>query len=163
MLSAIHWGYIALAVLAVLLLFASPFLLALFREARAIAGASTDEFRLSNANMWTEPHHVADGGSSQLMRLRDGHFVVVSVGLSTVKVFTTPDRSDITQYRELREFPVHSSFNRLSQSAKQRHAEDLLLLERVRRAIGWPESVTALVSSVALPTLPRPPGSQLLP
>lgn len=54
----------------------------------------------------------------------------------------------VTQYRELLEFPVHSAFERLSQSSQQRRAEDLLFLDRVRRAIGWPESVTDLVSSV---------------
>jgi hypothetical protein len=143
----IHWGYIALAVLAAALLIATPFFLVLFRSARAIAHTSTDDFRLSNANMWTEPHHTPDGGSLQLMRLRDGHFVLVSVGVSTVKVFTTPDRSDVTQYRELLEFPVQSAFERLSQSSQQRRAEDLLFLDRVRRAIGWPESVSDLASS----------------
>jgi hypothetical protein len=144
----IHWGYIAVGVLAATLLVATPLFLAVSRSARAIAHTSTDDFRLSNANMWTEPHHTPDGGSLQLMRLKDGHFVLVSVGVSTVKVFTTPDRSDVTQYRELLEFPVHSAFERLSQSSQQRRAEDLLFLDRVRRAIGWPESVTDLVSSV---------------
>jgi hypothetical protein len=144
----IHWGYIALGVLAATLLVATLLFLGVSRSARAIAHTSTDDFRLSNANMWTEPHHTSDGGSVQLMRLRDGHFVLVSVGVSTVKVFTTPDRSDVTQYRELLEFPVHSAFERLSQSSQQRRAEDLLFLDRVRRAIGWPESVTDLVSSV---------------
>jgi len=147
-LAIVHWGYIVVAVLAAALLVASPFLLVLLRSARTIAYTSTDDFRLGNANMWTEPHRTPDGGSLQLMRLRDGHFVLVSVGVSTVKVFATPDRSDITQYRELREFSVHSAFERLSQSSQQRRAEDLLFLERVRRAIGWPESVSDLVSSV---------------
>ncbi len=146
--AALHWGYVALAVLALALLIVSPFLLVLFRSARAIAYTSTDDFRLSNANMWTEPHHPPDGGSVQLIRLKDGHLVLISVGVSTVKVLTTPDRSDITQYRELHEFPVYSAFERLNQSSQQRLSEDLLLLKRVRRAIGWPESVSDLVSSV---------------
>jgi hypothetical protein len=145
--ATIHWVYIAVVVLAGALLVATPFFRALFRSARVIANTSTDDFRLSNANMWTEPRHTPDGGSLQLMRLRDGHLVLVSVGVSTVKVFTTPDRSDVTQYRELLEFPVHSAFERLSQSSQQRRAEDLLFLDRVRRAIGWPESVSDLASS----------------
>jgi hypothetical protein len=105
--------------------------------------------------MWTR--HIPDGGGSvQLMRLKDGNFVIISVGVSTVKVFTTPDRSDTTQYRELREFPMPIIIGRISQSrveqithsSQQRHSEDLLVLEHVRRAIGWPESVSDLVSSV---------------
>ena len=147
-LAALHWGYVALAALALALFVASPLLLVVFRSARAIAYTSTDDFRLSNANMWTEPRHTPDGGSSQLMRPKDGHLVLISVGVSTVKVFTTQDQSDITQYRELQEFPVRSAFERLSQSSQQRRAEDLLLLDRVRRAIGWPKSVSDLVSSL---------------
>jgi hypothetical protein len=147
-LAATHWSYIALAVLVIALLIASPFLVVLFRSARAIARTGTDDFRLGHANMWTEPHYTPDGGSLQLMRLKDDHFVLVSVGVSTVKIFTTPDRSDITQYREIQEFPVPSAPARMSQSSRQRRSEDLQFLERVRRAIGWPESVTNLVSSV---------------
>jgi len=97
--------------------------------------------------MWTEPRHVPDGGSVQLMRLSDGYFVIISVGISTVKVFTTPDRSDVTQYRELREFRLHM-FERHGQTSQKRHSDDLLFLERVCRAIGWPESVKDLVASV---------------
>ena len=147
-LAAIHWIYIALALLAAAILVASAFLFVLFRSARAIAYSSTDDFRLSNANMWTEPRHTPDGGSLQLMRLRDGHFVLVSVGVSTVKVFTTPDRSDIAEYLELQEFPVHSALERLSQSSQQRHADNILFLERLRRAIDWPESLQDLASSL---------------
>jgi hypothetical protein len=148
-IAAIHWSYIALAVLAAALVVAIPFLVVVFRSARAIAYTKTDDFRLSNPNMWTEPRHNPDGGSLQLMRLSDGYFVIISVGFSTVKVFSTPNRSDITQYRELREFPMYGAIlERHSQRLQKRHSDDLLFLERVRRAIVWPESVSDLVSSV---------------
>ena len=98
--------------------------------------------------MWTEAHHSQDGGFFQLMRLKDGDFVLISVGISTVKVFVTPDRSDMTRYRELKDFPLHSAVERLGQSAQQRHAEDLLLLERVRRAVAWPASSRDLASAL---------------
>ena len=147
-----HWSYGVVVLIAAAILIVSPFLFVILRAARrfrrAIAHTSTDDFRLSNANMWTEPHHAQDGGSLQLMRLKDGQFVLVSVGVSTAKVFVTPDRSDITQYRELQEFPLHSALERVSQSSQQRRAEDLLFLERVRRAISWPESVSDLASSL---------------
>jgi hypothetical protein len=144
----IHWGYITVAILSGALLVAAPFFLVVFRSSRTIAHTSTDDFRLRNANIWTEPDHTPDGGSLQLMRLRDGHFVLVSVGISTVKVFTTPERSDVTKYRELTEFPMQGALERLSQSSQERHAEDLLFLDRVRRAMGWPDSVSDLVSSL---------------
>ena len=147
-LAAIYWGYITLAVLAAALVVASPFLVVVFRSARAIAYTKTDDFRLSNANMWTEPHHNPDGGSLQLMRLKDGHFVMISVGVSSVKIFTTPDRADIAQYREIQEFPVHSVLDRMAQRPDRRRSEAEQFLDHVRREIGWPESVTELVSSV---------------
>jgi hypothetical protein len=81
------------------------------------------------------------------MRLNDGYFVIISVGISTVKVLTTPDRSDITQYRELREFRL-SMLERHGQRPRKRHSDDLLFLERVRCAIGWPESISDLASSI---------------
>jgi len=144
----IHWSYVAIALAAAAILIAIPFLSLAFRSARALAYTRTDDFPLSSANMWTEPHHAPDGGSLQLMRLKDDQFVLVSVGVSTVKVFVTPDRSDITRYRELQEFPLHSAFERISQSSQQRRAEDLLFLERVRHAIGWPQSASDLASSL---------------
>ena len=150
-LAAISWSDIALVVFMTALVVVVPlvpFLIIAFRSARAIAYTKTDDFRLGHANMWTEPHHNPKGGSIQLMRLIDGYFVVISVGVSTVKVFATPDRADITQYRKLREFPVPSAFERLRQPSHQRRSDELLFLERVRCVIGWPKSVSDLVSSV---------------
>src|SRR5215475_7059654 len=117
-LAAIDWSYIALIVLMTALIVIVPLvpLLAIaFRSARTIAYTKTDDFRLGHANMWTEPHHNPKGGSIQLMRLIDGYFVVISVGVSTVKIFATPNRADVTQYCELREFPVPSALERFSQ------------------------------------------------
>jgi hypothetical protein len=47
-----------------------------FHSARAFAHTRSDDFRLSNANMWTEPRHSPAGGSIQIMRLSDGLFRV---------------------------------------------------------------------------------------
>src|SRR6266850_2748593 len=73
----------------------------LFGNVQGIAHLNSDDFRLSNANMWTEPHHTKDGGSFQRMRLEDGNIVFLSVSIMTVKVFVTPlEVSDLTQFRE---------------------------------------------------------------
>lgn len=140
MLATIHWGHITLVLIAIGALVASPFLIVLFRSARAIARTSSDDFRLNNQNMWTEAHHTNDGGSFQLMRLKDGNFVFISVGITTVKVFITPDRTDMARYRELKEFPLPNGVERVEWPPQKRHAEDLLLLDRVRRSIAWPTS-----------------------
>jgi hypothetical protein len=69
--------------------------------------------------MWTEPHHSKDGGSFQLMRLRDGNFALISVGLTTVKVFVTPERTDMARCRELKDFPLHNDLERVQWSAQE--------------------------------------------
>jgi hypothetical protein len=98
--------------------------------------------------MWTEPHHSKDGGSFQLMRLRDGNFALISVGLTTVKVFVTPERTDMARCRELKGFPLHNGLERIQWSAQDRHSEDLLLLDRMRRLIAWPTSEDELSATL---------------
>lgn len=147
-LAAIHWGFVGLLVIAISLLVASPFIVALFRAARAIAYTSTDEFRLSKANMWTEAHHTKYGGSHQTMRLNDGVFVWVSIGVTTAKVFVTPDITDASRYKEVKEFVLPSGLLRLDWPQKKHHAEDLQILERVRRTIAWPNSADELAHSL---------------
>jgi len=117
----------------------------LFGNVQGIAHLNSDDFRLSNANMWTEPHHTKDGGSFQRMRLEDGNIVFLSVSIMTVKVFVTPlEVSDLTQFRELKEFELANRLSRIELAPKKRYAEDLLLLSHLRRAIGWPMSVDEL-------------------
>jgi hypothetical protein len=98
--------------------------------------------------MWTEVHHMKDAGSFQTMRLRDGIFVFVSVGLATVKVFVTPNLRDAARYVEVKEFTLPNAHSRLRLPHRSRHAEDLLLLDRVRRAISWPNSADELATSL---------------
>jgi hypothetical protein len=98
--------------------------------------------------MWTEPHHTKDGGSFQLMRLRDGNFALISVGLTTIKVFVTPERTDMARCRELKDFPLHNDLERVQWSAQDRHSEDLLHLDRMRRLIAWPTSEDELCATL---------------
>ena len=145
MLATIHWEYLALLVVIVIAaLVVSPIALTFFRGARAIADTESDEFRLSSIHMWTEVHRAHDGGSFQTMRLNDGNFVWVSVGLTTLKVFVTPSMTDAAQFKELRTFELLNGAMRFSLPPERRDAEDLLLLERLRRAIAWPASAEQL-------------------
>ncbi len=147
-LAMIYWGYLALVLVVVVLLVASPFLIALFRSARAIAHVSSDEFRLSHTHMWTEAHHTNDGGSFELMRLTDDNLVLISVGVTTVKVFLAPDQTDMARYRELKEFPLPNGLERVQWAPHERHSQDLLFLDRVRRTIGWPTSADQLTATL---------------
>jgi hypothetical protein len=147
-LAVIHWAYIALIILASAVVVASPFLVVLFRAARVIAHASSDDPRLSEPNMWTEAHYTKDGATLQIMRLKDGNFVLISVGATSVKVFVTPDRSDVARYRVVKDLPLLNATERIRWSPQRRHAEDLSILERVRRAISWPVSADELASAL---------------
>jgi len=146
MLATVPWGYIAVAVLVIVAVVASPVLIVLVRGARSVAYTYTDEFRLSLKHTWTEVDHIENAGSSQTMRLPDGTFVFVSVGLTTTKLFVTPDLRDSTRYRELKTFSLSPDRPLLSEA--ERRAQDELLLERVRRAIGWPNSEVELCATL---------------
>jgi hypothetical protein len=52
--------------------------------------------------------------------------------------------ADAAQFKELRSFELSGNPIRFSLPPERRHAEDLLLLERVRRAIAWPASAEEL-------------------
>lgn len=93
--------------------------------------------------MWTEAHHTKDaGGSFQRMRLQDGNIVFVSVGIGTAKVFVMPlEATDPTQFTELKESALANGLSRFELPSRRRFAEDLLILNHLRRAIAWPASV----------------------
>ena len=125
----------------------------LFRQARTIADTDSDEFRLSNSNMWTEAHHNEDGGSFQRMRLEDGNVVFVSIGIATVQVFVTPLKvTDLKQFVKIREFVLTNAMQRqmmmMMMTPSECCAENLLLLNHLRRAIAWPKSVDELRSTL---------------
>lgn len=119
-----------------------------FKLKKTIENSKSDDFRLSMTNMWTEEHQTKDGGSFEMMRLKDNNIVFISVGITTVKIFVTPKISDLTQYRELKEFALANSSLRLQLSPQKRYEEDLLILEHLRLAIAWPKSVKELSTTL---------------
>lgn len=122
------------------------FLRTLFGRVQTIANVDSDEIRLGTSRCWTEVHHSDAGGSFQRMRLDDDNIVVLSVGLATVKVFVTPlQPTNQGDFRELREFAIKNGMERHTKfTSAQRNTNDLLLLEHLRRAIGWPTTVHEL-------------------
>jgi hypothetical protein len=120
----------------------------LLHWARAIAHSHSDEFRLGQANLWTEAHHTKGKGSYQTMRLKDGKFLVVSVGLNTIRVFVTSKLTDPADFLEIKRFDLPNGPERLRWRDKERHAEDLILLDWMRRAIAWPNSTAELVTTL---------------
>ena len=91
-------------------------------------------------------------GSFQRMRLVDGTFVLVSVGLDTIKVLVSRLPSDPASYIEIKQFSLPNALERLQSPDRIRHAEDSGLLHQVRRVISWPKSADELAAR--LETIP---------
>jgi hypothetical protein len=123
------------------------FIKSIISGGKTIAAVDTDEFRLSRKNFWTEPDHPQDAGSTQQMRLEDENIITISVSIETIKVFASPlVVTDISQFIELKSLSIKNGSQRLSLlSYKERIAEDLLLLEKMRKAISWPKTLDELI------------------
>lgn len=122
----------------------------IFSSAQKIAYVDTDEFRLSRKNLWTEANHPREGGSIQRMRIDDENVVLISISIETIKIFISPlNITDLSQLIELKSIIIKNRAQRLSAMSRQdRIAEDLLLLEKLRKAISWPNSLNSLRTNV---------------
>src|SRR5690242_1594449 len=83
-----------------------PVFTAIWRNVRSILHFNTPEFRLSVPNFWTGVQHIKNGGSRQIMKMEDGNFIFLSLGLDTAKVFFTPRLDSIESFTELASFPI---------------------------------------------------------
>ncbi len=122
----------ALCAVVVIFLFASW-----FRKSRAVSKAHSREHRLKIPNVWTDVQHVHHGSSSQMMRLKDGNYVMVSVGAHSSKILVGSQPGPEERMTELMSAPV----TRSGQSRRQFQAE---VLDELRKQIGLPESAEEL-------------------
>jgi len=142
-----HWWFWAICGSAAVLAYGiSPFVIASCRYARLASHVNSDSFRLKQSNFWTEVQHNQEGGASQVMRMQDGNYIILSIGASTAKVLLTPELTPdaLNAIRELASFPLVNEDLRLKLSRQQRMKAEELSLELLRRAIGWPKSVEEL-------------------
>jgi hypothetical protein len=101
----------------------SPALFAIWKAVRSVNYAQTAEARLQMANLWTEIQQVKD------------NYVLVSIGVDTMKVFLSPKLDEIENFSEL------ASVN-LLRSCDRKRAE--VVFSQARQVIGWPDSVVEL-------------------
>jgi hypothetical protein len=87
--------------------------------------------------MWTEVAHEKYGGAWQMMRMEDGNFIFLSVGLTTAKVFVKPTLDSPASHNELASFPIIGL-------QEDRRAQSEVILKQLRTAIGWPKSINEL-------------------
>ncbi len=122
----------ALCAVVVIFLFASW-----YRKSRAVSKAHSREHRLKIPNVWTEIQHVHHGSSSQVMRLKDGNFVLVTVGAHSSKTLMGSQPGPPEKMTELMFFPA-------IRSGKTRRQFQAEVLDELRKQIGLPESAEEL-------------------
>ncbi len=124
----------------------------LFGMGRSVADAearmNSPQYRLSQPHFWTDAAHAPDAGASQMMRLPDGNFLVVSMAIDTAMVFVAPDLTAPNTWSHVGTLQLTSGPRRLM-SRSQRRAADEVLLERLRKAIGWPKNANEVNGSIA--------------
>jgi hypothetical protein len=118
------------------------------RLASAKSRVNSTEYRLSQSHFWTDVTHVDDGGASQLMRLPDGNFLILSMGLNTAKVFVASELATPTTWVEVTSLQLNWEARRMLSRA-QRRAVDEALLERLRKAIAWPSNANESGHAIA--------------
>ena len=68
------------------------------RKQRMVSKAHSPEHRLKMPNVWTAIQHVKHGGSTQMMRMKDGNFILLSAGVDTTKVLVSPQLDPIESF-----------------------------------------------------------------
>ena len=107
------------------------------KKARIVSKAHSPEHRLKIPNVWTEIQHVKHGGSTQMMRMTDGHFILLSVGVDATKVLVSPQMAPTESFTEVTSFPT-------GQSQRSRRQQQASILNDLRKQIGFPQSVSEL-------------------
>ncbi len=95
-------------------------------------------------SMWTPIQHVEEGGAVQIKRMKDGFFVVLSLGITHLNIYVTPKMGDLAHTAEFASFALNSAEARAAMSRNERRAEDERLLNQMRELVGSPESVEEL-------------------
>jgi hypothetical protein len=106
------------------------------RKRRMVSKAHSPEHRLKIPNVWTEFRHAKQGGSTYMMRMNDGNFVMLSVGHDATKVLVGPRLDSLESFTELASFSM-------DQSHKHCRGEEVIL-NQLRAAIGSPQSIDEL-------------------
>jgi hypothetical protein len=140
------WYWVLCSVVAILVAWFSPVVVMLWRMTRAVARAQSPspQDRLAQPGFWTEVEHIPDAGATQVMRMEDDNFIMLSAGTTTLKVYVTPRLDELEAFRELATFSLENVVQRVGLSRQQRAQDDEQHLERLRKTIGWPKTVDEL-------------------
>ena len=107
------------------------------RKARRVAQAHSTEHRLRIPNVWTEIHDGKQGGCAEMMRMKDGNFIMLNVGADTARVLVGSGPDARETFTELASFPVGSAH-------KGRRQQQRAILDELKQQIGFPQSLDEL-------------------
>ncbi len=107
------------------------------RKARKVAQAHSPEHRLKIPNVWTEIHDVKHGGCAEMMRMKDGTFILLDVGPDTAKVLVGSGLDALETFTELASFPA-------GRAHKGRRQQQRAILDELKQQIGFPQSLDEL-------------------
>lgn len=138
------WFWLIVGIATLIVIWLCPLLIITLRYKRHIMYRRSREFRLENPNFWTDIEHIEKGGAIEMMRMEDGQFIILSVGMYTAKVFVRPKLDPTVSRIELASFPISGILDRMDISREKRRDEDELILNHLRKAIGWPKSIDEL-------------------
>ena len=138
------WFWLIVGIATLIVIWLCPLLIISLRYLRLITFRQSKEFRLENPNFWTDPEHPENGGAIEMMRMEDGQFIILSVGMDTAKVFVRPKLDPTVSRIELASFQIPGFLNRMDISREKRRNEDELILNQLRKVIGWPKSIDEL-------------------
>ena len=102
------------------------------RKQQKVAKAHSPEHRLKIPNVWTETQRLKKGSSIQMMRMKDGTFMLLSVGPDAAKVLVSPQWHSLEAFTELASFPMGKS--------PRSHRQQTGILNDLRNQIGFPHS-----------------------
>ena len=131
------WNLLLLFEMALCAVVMAVVFLAWRKKARRVAKAHSPEHRLKIPNVWAEIPHLKRGSSIHMMRMKDGSFVMLSVGPDTAKVSVGPQFDSTESFTELASFI-------LGQSEKRRGQQQATVLDDLKTKIGFPQSVSEL-------------------
>ncbi len=138
------WFWLIVGSATLIVIWLSPLLIIFVRYLRLITFRQSKEFRLGNPNFWTDSEHPKNGGAIQIMKMEDGQFILLSVGLATAKVFVRSKLDPKVNPIELASFPIPTFLDRMDLSREKRRDEDELILNQLRKIVGWPKSIDEL-------------------
>jgi hypothetical protein len=107
------------------------------RKKRSIRKAHAPEHRLKIPNLWTETQHHKHS-LTQMMRMKDGHFIMLSLRSDAAKVLVGPQVGSMESFTELASFP-------LSDAHKGRPGA---IFNDLSKQLGCPQSETELREKV---------------